>query len=220
MAQRLLLVRHASTGEALRGRFVGRTDAPLHDDGRRQARALAERLAGRGVDKMVCSPLCRAVETARILGSAAGLPMNGRPPRPAAEALVPVAEPDLAEIDFGRWEGRNFEEIHASDAALVDAWARFAPEFAFPEGESLAGFLDRVRRVTERLTNDPAESILVVAHGGVVRAMLCQLLGLPARCYLAFDIRPACLCVVRVSDGIGVLEEMTNGDGETGKLGD
>ena len=132
--------------------------------------------------------------------------------RPRSSAPRPVAsreaDADLREIDFGRWEGKTFSEIRDSSPEEVERWARFAPDFAFPGGESLRDFLDRVRRAADRLAADEAETVLAVTHGGVIKAMLCRLLGLEPSRYVVFEIAPASLTVVRLFEGKGVLSEM------------
>jgi alpha-ribazole phosphatase len=195
MADYLYLVRHGSTGSARDGRYLGRTDAPLDAVGRRQVEALAVLLRSkRRCGRCVCSPLRRAAQTAEILRS--------------ATARVAEVDPNLREIDFGRWEGKTFSEIRDSSPEEVARWARFAPDFAFPGGESLRDFLDRVRRAADRLAADEAETVLAVAHGGVIKAMLCRLLGLDPRRYVVFEIAPASLTIVRLFEGKGVLSEM------------
>jgi alpha-ribazole phosphatase len=195
MAESLYLVRHGSIGAAGQGRYIGSTDAPLCEEGERQAAALAERLRARtGLRRCLCSPLRRAVRTAEILGGATG--------------LAPEIVPDLREIAFGSWEGRTFDEIRDSSPDQVERWARFAPDFAFPGGERIQDFLARVSRAAERLAAAEPEAVLAVTHAGVIRAMLCHLLDLPPRAYVAFDIAPASLTVVRLFDGKGVLSEM------------
>lgn len=194
MAESLYLVRHGSIGPVGQGCYIGSTDAPLCEEGERQVAALAERLRARtGLRRCVCSPLRRAVRTAEILGGATG--------------LAPEIVPDLREIAFGSWEGRTFDEIRDSSPDQVGESARFAPDFAFPGGERMQDFLARVRRAAERLAAEP-EVVLAVTHAGVIRAMLCHLLALPPRAYVAFDIAPASLTVVRLFDGKGVLSEM------------
>ncbi len=142
----------------------------------------------------MCSPLQRAVQTAEILRSATG--------------CAPEADPDLREIDFGRWEGKMFSEIRDSSPKEVEQWARLAADFAFPGGESLSDFIGRVQRAADRLAADKAETVLAVTHGGVIKIMLCHLLGLEARRYVAFEIATASLTVVRLFEGKGVLSEM------------
>jgi len=194
MAQRLLLARHGRVVEAHARGFLGRTDAPLGADGRAQAGALAARVRALAPDLCVASPLRRAVETAAL----------------AAPGLEPQIDPDLREIDFGEWEGRTFPEIRASHPAKVDRWAAWEADFAFPGGESLADFLTRVRRAAERLAAEPHGTVLAVTHGGVIRALVCRLLGLPPRSYVAFDVRLASLTTIKLFDGKGVLSGLEN----------
>ena len=87
----LLLVRHGETDWNADGRLQGHTDRPLSDFGRRQARQLADELAGEDLEAIYASDLARARETAEIVGEQLGLPV--------------VLEPDLREKDWGTWEG-------------------------------------------------------------------------------------------------------------------
>lgn len=196
MAQYLLLARHASTANEYRGRYVGRTDVALGKRAMEELPSLRERVKPRRPGVIRTSPLRRCRESAADLGGALGL-----------EAQV---DEDLREFDFGRWEGRAFEEIQASDPEAVSRWAACDPDFAPPQGERLGDFLARAHAAAERLAGDPAEAVLAVTHGGVIRAALCHLLGLDFHRQLAFDVRPAGLVVVRLHGRIGVLEELWN----------
>ena len=92
----LLLVRHGETDWNAEGKLQGHTDRPLNDYGRRQAQALADRLAGEAIDAVYASDLSRARETAEILGARLGLPV--------------VVDPDLREKNWGSWEGLTSDE--------------------------------------------------------------------------------------------------------------
>lgn len=193
----LLLLRHGSIGRQWEGRYIGSTDLGLSEEGSAQLRDVAMRLRDWApLSRCYCSPMLRTRQTA-----AAVSPALAAPPR--------IVD-DLREIDFGRWEGRNFAEISAGDPELVSRWADLTPGFAFPEGESVSGFLVRVWALTDRIASEPGTT-LIVTHGGVVRAMLCRLLGLDQKHALAFAISPGSLSVVRVADGMGVLTELVPG---------
>lgn len=196
MARHLLLVRHGSTGESYRRRYVGSTDVPLDGNGRRQAAALAALVGGRRPGKCYSSPLQRAMETAEAIVSPLEL---------SVEVL-----PELREIDFGQWEGRTFEEIQESGPQDVNRWADLAPDFGFPGGESIRDFLSRVSGAVERMVGDEADAVVAVTHGGVIRAAICRLLGLDHRHYLAFDVRQGSVTVIELFDGKGVLAELNN----------
>lgn len=188
MTERLILARHAQVDSRYAGRFLGSTDAPLSDLGRRQAAALAGTVRRKHVDAFCASPLRRARQTAELLG---------------AEAQ---SDADLREIDFGRWEGCSFEEISTGgQAERIDRWRRFDLEFCFPGGESLGGFVARVARAADRLAAGPSKTTLAVTHGGVIRAIICHLLGLEAKHYLRFEVPPASITTIDLFDGGGVL---------------
>ena len=78
-------------------------------------------------------------------------------------------------------------------------------DFAFPGGEGLAGFFERVSAAADRLAADDADTVLAVTHGGVIRAMICHLLSLERRHYVLFDVDYAAVVVLRLFDGRGVL---------------
>jgi len=196
MATRLLLLRHARVAAQYLGHMIGATDIPSEPLGESQTRALAERVARWAPQTCYCSPMQRC----RQMASA------------TASDLPPIIDPDLREINFGQWETRTFAEVVGGDPALMDRWARLSPDFAFPGGESVGDFLCRVRNAAERLVNAPAPTVLAVAHGGVIRTMICHLLGLDPRHYLAFDIGYSSLAVIDLFDGRGTLAALERAD--------
>lgn len=190
MAKSLILIRHGDLGNRWHGRYVGRTDPPLSAEGRRQAAALSGPAARLNGAHFFTSPLRRTRETAEIaLG---------------ADWLFEIDE-NLREIDFGRWEGMSFAQIAAADPAAVDRWAALDPDFAFPDGEGIANFRERLRAAAEQIIADPAEAVILFAHGGVIRFLICHFLGLADRHHLLFDVRPASLSEIRIEGATGVL---------------
>jgi probable phosphoglycerate mutase len=151
------LVRHAETEWSLSGRHTGRTDVPLTDGGREKARALAERLRGRAFDRVLTSPLSRAVETARLAGF------------PDAEP-----DPDLMEWDYGDDEGRTTPQIRAERGAGWLLWNDGAAG-----GEAADDVGGRVDRVIARVTAEDG-NVLIFAHGHVLRVLAARWLEQPA----------------------------------------
>jgi alpha-ribazole phosphatase len=187
--KRLLLVRHARITSNHIGQLIGSTDVPLDPSGETQANSIASRVMRWSPEVCYCSPMQRCRQMAAII----------------APQLSPRFDPDLREIDFGHWETKTFAEAAAQDPSLVDRWAAFHDDFTFPGGESVGDFLHRVRAAVDRLIHAEAQTILAVTHGGVIRTMLCHLLGLEPRQYLAFDIPYAAMAVIDLFDGKGVL---------------
>ncbi len=189
MAARLVLVRHAHPANGSTGRLIGSTDPLLDEQGEAQARCLADRVARLEPERCFSSPLARCRQTAAAI--AGPLPVR--------------LDPDLREIDFGRWENRTFAEVAAAEPDLVARWAEYDPAFAFPDGEGLGGFQDRVSRVAGRLAGEQAGTVLVVSHAGVIRALVCQYLGLRPSQYVLFDVGHASITLIHLFDGRGVL---------------
>ena len=115
----LLLTRHgqAAAGEVMLG---GQLDVPLMPQGREEAAALARRLNGVRIDRIVSSPMLRALETAQIVAT-------GRPVEVDAR---------LRELDYGRWEGLTYAEIDAHDPELRMRWEHDPAGTHSPGGES------------------------------------------------------------------------------------
>lgn len=190
----IYLIRHGETGFSKTGRFFGRTDLPLSEEGRAQAQALRPWLTDRlGKEtRIYSSPLRRVLSTLHAA-------------LPDAE---PFIDPDLREMDFGRCEGLTFDEIRERFPDIQKTWSDFSPAFSFPGGESLERYLARIRETAARLAADSAETLIVFSHGGVIRSLLCQFLGLPAKSYAAFRLPCAGVAVVTLSDGYGTLSSL------------
>ena len=175
------------------GRFFGATDLPLSEEGRKQARAVATHIKQTKPGVCYCSPLERTLETARIV----------------APRVETKAEPDLREVDFGEWEGKTFEEISKSSPEHVKRWTEF-DGFGFPGGEDIGGFVGRIQRAVKRMAAEQAEVVLAVTHGGVIRMIICELLGLSPRNYLIFNVGPASLTTIDLFGDRGVLSGLYN----------
>jgi broad specificity phosphatase PhoE len=153
-------------------RFIGHLDVPLSPLGEAQLTALAHRLRGPTFDAIYCTDLARTRRSAEILAAPRG--------------LAAIVEPALREFAMGRWEGLTAEEIRDLDAIAFDAWMADVGRFQFPEGESLPDLYARVWPAFEALVARHAGgTVVVVAHGGSNRAILCRVLGLPPERLLA-----------------------------------
>jgi broad specificity phosphatase PhoE len=146
-----LLVRHGETDWNLEGRVQGQTDRPLNATGLAQARALADVLASERLVAVYASDLVRARDTALIAASSHGLEVT--------------LDPDLREKHFGSWEGLASAEIEKRfpDAAR-GRWG---------DGETSEAVAKRAVAAIERIRGlHPRGSVLIVSHGGPMRAIL------------------------------------------------
>jgi glucosyl-3-phosphoglycerate phosphatase len=174
---RLLLVRHGQSEWNASRRLQGQADVALSDLGRDQARRLAPVIAAIGPDRAIASDLSRAAETAALLG--------GAMPKPA-----------LREVDVGLWTGADIASLIVADPDAYHGWR--AGTYAPPGGELWADFRARVAAVIEAEAATPCCNLLVVCHGGVIRALIEHLLGLPPRQII--PVGPATLTAIRLTD--------------------
>lgn len=188
------LVRHGEITQSSPRRFVGRTDLPLTDHGREQMAGVARFLAGRGVGRLLCSPLARCVESAGIVGAALG--------------LVPETMPDLREISLGSWEGLSVDEVRERFPGRYEARGRNLAGFRPPGGESFADVQRRAWPVFELATADLDEPLAMVAHGGVNRVLLCRILGMPLENLFRLEQHYACVNVLHAGNGEFRIEAM------------
>ena len=127
-------------------------------------RRLAALLPEPGKLDFIASPLRRTRETMELMRAALGLP--------ASEYRT---DDRLKELTFGRWEGLTWREVRARDAAGATRRERDKWNFVPPEGESYAMLADRLRPVVADIVQD----VVLVSHGGVARALLAMLAGVP-----------------------------------------
>ena len=151
----ILLARHGQTDWNRDNRFQGHADPPLNALGRAQARELAERLAQKPVAAVFASPLVRARETAEIVAARLGLSVE----------LVEA----LREVDVGSWSGLTRDEIAERFPAGYRRWLDCA--HGWEDGESYQELGERVvASLLELAGRHAGELILVVTHGGPIRA--------------------------------------------------
>lgn len=164
MSRRLRLVRHTEVDEACRGRCYGRSDVALSCTGIARLEAVsAAVLAGGRPDIIVHSGLGRTARLAERIGEMAG--------------LTPSVDPRLSEIDYGAWEMRAWDAIHAEVGVAMMRIIEEPDRFAPPGGETLFQLRDRVLGWYAGLP--AAGSILAVTHGGPIAALLGTLEGRP-----------------------------------------
>jgi broad specificity phosphatase PhoE len=165
---RLVLWRHGQTAWNAEQRFQGHTDIGLDEVGRGQAERAARILAAVAPAVIVSSDLSRAVQTAAALSAVTGVELR--------------TDERLRETYGGAWQGRTVDEIRATDADAYDLWrADTAIDVRAGGGETRSELAERaVPAIVDALTLAPAGgTVVVVSHGGTVRAALGTLLRLP-----------------------------------------
>ena len=162
---RVLILRHGKTAMNLHGRYQGRTDAPLCPEG--EAELLDSGICP-DVRKVFVSPMRRAVRTAALCF-------------PNAEQ---ISVPDFREMDFGSFEGKNYQEME--DDPAYRAWVDGMCRGKCPGGESMAEFTDRVCAAFDTVAAEAIKhrenALVIAAHGGTIMALLSRY-GRPGKDY-------------------------------------
>ncbi len=192
------LLRHGETALSAERRFAGRGDIPLTKAGLAQADAAAARLAARGgIDVIVTSPLQRARQTAEAVAKATGAPLQ--------------VEDDLAETDFGKWEGMTFAEASARWPNELSAWLGSA-DVAPPGGESFAAVARRVLAALDRLlAAHEFRTLLLVSHVTPIKTLACQAMLAPPAAMYRIHLDVASLCEIDwFADGPAVVRSLND----------
>ena len=193
-----LLLRHGQTALSVERRFAGRGDISLTEVGVQQAAAVAARLARRGsIDLVLTSPLGRARQTAVAVADAAGVPL--------------AEDEDLAETDFGSWEGMTFAEVMTRWPAEMAAWMADA-NAAPPGGESFAAVGVRVNAALDRLlAAHQGQTVVVVSHVTPIKTMVCRALLAPTAALFRIHLDVAALSEAAwFADGPALLRSLND----------
>lgn len=177
---RICLVRHGETDWNVERRLQGHEDIPLNANGLAQARALATALSDVRFAAIYSSDLARAMDTAAGVAVALGLTVTRLPA--------------VRERNFGVFQGLTREEAEERFPELQRKVARREPDFIPPEGESLRQCFERIAAALDSLADAHAgQSILLVAHGGVLDAARRFVTGMPLHLPRDFQLGNAAL---------------------------
>ncbi len=197
---RLFLVRHAQPTDDVRGRCYGTLDVGLSEAGRREVEALSTALAGEPVTAVVSSPARRACETAA--------------PIAAAHRVAVEIDDGLRELDFGELEGRTYDEIAESLPALYAEWMTSPTTVRFPGGEGYEDLRQRAQAAVAALRARYEGGLVVaVTHGGVVRAVVAGVLGIPSERIFRLAVDHVSTTVVEWLAGEPVVRELNRPPG-------
>ncbi len=186
----LFLVRHGRSTANTAGVLAGRAEGvELDEQGRTDARAVGERLAGVAVTTVVTSPVLRCRQTTDLLLEGAGLD------------LAPEVDERLTECDYGSWTNRPLTEL-----AKEPAWAQIQAtptSVTFPDGESMSAMFDRVEAAladwrVRVAAADPHAVWLMVSHGDPIKALLAHCLGMERDAFQRLVVDPGSVSAVQL----------------------
>lgn len=182
----ILLVRHATT--AATGKRLGGWTPGVHLDeaGRAQAEATAGRLADVPLRAVYASPLERTQETAKVVAKAHGLRVRTRR--------------EIGEVDYGDWTDQPLGQLRRRK--LWPVIQHTPSRVTFPGGESIRGAQTRAVEAVERLASEHGdETVAVVSHADVIKAVVAHFLGMPLDTFQRIHIAPASVTTLHLSDG-------------------
>lgn len=186
---KLLLVRHGETMFNRARRLQGCKDVPLSDLGARQADACADYIASFNHDRITAvysSPLSRAYMTAVAIGKAIGMDV--------------VTDDRLKEIDVGALAGMTWDEVELAYADFMAEHRADPLAIRYPGGESVVDVSARARDLANAFVRDHGnETIVVVGHAIVLKALICHVLDLDIANHLRLTVGNASLSIVSVS---------------------
>jgi broad specificity phosphatase PhoE len=160
---RVFAARHGETDWNREGRWQGHSGPGLNETGRTQAALLAERLEKLGVDLIYTSDLPRTLETATIVAQRLGIALE--------------LDPAFREVDVGDWAGLTRDAVAERNPEGYQRWVEGAAGWS--GGESYEDMHSRVVAAYERIcARHPDATVLVVSHGGTVRALTAHAVGL------------------------------------------
>ena len=205
----VVLLRHARSTANGSGVLAGRSPGvELDESGRKQAGELVARLEPVPLAGVVCSPLLRCEQTIA--------------PLVAARGIEPVSEPDLSEVDYGDWTGRELKTLFKEK--LWSVVQQHPSAAVFPAGEGLAQVQTRavaaVRAHDARITAEhgPRAVWLLCSHGDVLKAIIADALGQHLDGFQRIVVNPASVSVVQYTDTRPFVLRMNDNGGELASI--
>lgn len=191
---RMLLVRHGETEWNRNGQFQGQIDVPLNDNGRAQGEKASEFLKGISIDAAYTSFMARPKETAEII-------LKHHP------ELTLHSVNELREISHGEWEGKFEKEIEASYPGMLHQWQTEPETVQMPGGEKLQQVWARAiiawkEIVAAHSGTDEVQTVVVVAHDAINKAILCHVVGLGPEAFWRFKQGNGAVSVIDYPNGI------------------
>ncbi|GFP74125.1 histidine phosphatase family protein [Clostridium fungisolvens] len=193
---KLILIRHGETEGNLNGIYQGIKDYPLSEEGKLQNLKLKSKLENINVDKVYYSTMERAKKTADAIFDF------------SSSAIYFEENLSFNEINFGLWDGKDYKYISKNYSEQFQSFIDDFKIFKFPEGESFKDFYNRVSEGIRKIikVSKEEDNIAIVAHGGTIRVILCELLGFNYEGFYKFNISHGCYSLLTVCKDSAVLE--------------
>jgi len=194
---RVVLIRHGQTEWNKSGRYQGQSNVPLSERGKLQAKILAERFPLPSVDVIYTSDLCRARETAEEVGRHFNVPVH--------------PDSHFRELSFGDWEGLTYDQIVAEWPDAIETFFKRPDELQIPHGETFQQVQSRaLGRLEELLKEHEGKTIVITAHGAVLRSVIAGVLHMPLRYVWTIRQFNTAVSILRFDPGVYPSIELLN----------
>lgn len=191
---KFILVRHGETEANIGGIYSGWTDFPLTEKGNKDIQATANALKRyKDIDKIYSSPLNRALNTAKAISEA----MNKE---------IQIV-PNLKEMNFGIFDGKEREYIQKNHLNEWDLWIKDYVNYRIPQGENLLDVYDRIVDFINELI-EKNKSCIIVTHGGIIQTIITYLLDLGLDKMWHFQCPPSGYVEIEYVDNFGYLRRL------------
>ena len=182
---KIFLLRHGAVQSPERGKhYIGQLDLLLDDLGRNQAHVWANYFSDMGLKNIYSSDLSRCLETAQIIGDRC--------------AIEPRALADLREICLGAWEGHSFDKIRTLYPEEFLYRGDHITDHRPPGGECFRYLQARVWPIFQKIIHQRSGRVLIVTHAGVIRVLICKLLGMPLENLFTIGVRHGAMSIIVV----------------------
>ena len=185
----ILLVRHGQTSWNKQRKFLGRTDIPLDDEGRTQARLMARSISHIPLSGLYSSPLSRAWQTAEAI---------------AQEHSLTIQRIDgLTELDQGELEGHSASILQEKYATFFREWRADPTHIRVPGGETLTECHARASQAVHALlkNHEPGPPVAIVSHRMTIGGLICEAMGIPLRENLKLEQRNTAINLLGYREG-------------------
>jgi phosphoserine phosphatase len=181
---RIYLVRHGETEWNKEEVFRGRKDIGLSETGKVQAERTGRYFTGRRADRIISSPLKRAIQTAAEINRITGAPME--------------ESAGLIDMCFGEWEGFSLKEVKQLDAGNLSLWQRSPQKLRLKEGERLSSVRRRAAAVLEKLPTGAGDdgALVVVTHRVICKLLILHFLGIPSAHFWDMKFDPCSVTLI------------------------
>jgi len=187
----LYVVRHGETEQSQEEIFRGKKDISLNKVGKEQAARIGSFFTDKDIDRILSSPLTRAMDTAYCISGVINVPTE------AVEELV--------DMNFGIWEGRTLKEVKSLYPQEFEIWTKSPQRLSLKNGESLTVVRKRVAKTFKKLLSKEQSNIVLVTHRVICKLIILCFLNLPSSHFWDIKCDPGSITLFEKEDNRGIL---------------